>query len=72
VGLRLYNVYMISKNGCDWFHQVLTSFALDIAFFCKSENVRRILSFSRLCHTWPVKRQGILYCTHMWPRGILS
>jgi hypothetical protein len=22
VGLQLYNVYMISKNGCDWFHQV--------------------------------------------------
>ena len=24
VGLRLYTDYMISKNGCDWFHWVLT------------------------------------------------
>jgi hypothetical protein len=26
---------MISKNGCDWFHQVLTCFALKMWFFCK-------------------------------------
>jgi hypothetical protein len=37
VGLRLYDVYMISKNGCDWFHQVLTRFALKIAYFWKSD-----------------------------------
>jgi hypothetical protein len=28
VGFKLYIVYMISKNGCDWFHQVLTCFTL--------------------------------------------
>ena len=43
VGLRLYNVYMISKNGCDWFHQVLTCFALKMGFFCKNDKVRRTL-----------------------------
>jgi hypothetical protein len=32
VGLRLCFDYMISKNGCDWFHQVLTCFALKMAF----------------------------------------
>jgi hypothetical protein len=37
VGLRLYTDYMVSKNGCDWFHQVLTCFALRIAFFWKSD-----------------------------------
>jgi hypothetical protein len=35
VGLRLYNVYMVSKNGCDWFHQVLTCFALKKGFSWK-------------------------------------
>ena len=43
VGLRLYNVYMISKNGCDWFHQVLTCFALKMRFFCKNDKMRRTL-----------------------------
>ena len=35
VGLRLYNVYMISKNGCDWFHQVLTCFIFENENFCE-------------------------------------
>jgi hypothetical protein len=43
VGLRLYNVYMISKNGCDWFHQVLTCFALKMRIFMKSDKERRTL-----------------------------
>jgi hypothetical protein len=43
-GLRLYNVYMISKIGCDWFHQVLTCFALKMGFFCKkNDKARRTL-----------------------------
>ena len=25
----MYDVYMTSKNGCDWFHQVLTCFAFE-------------------------------------------
>jgi hypothetical protein len=28
----LYTDYMVSKNGCDWFHQVLTCFALKMGF----------------------------------------
>jgi hypothetical protein len=35
VGLRLYTDYMISKNGYDWFHQVLTCFALIMDFLEK-------------------------------------
>ena len=43
VGLRLYNVYMISKIGCDWFHQVLSCFALKMDFSCKNDKERRTL-----------------------------
>jgi hypothetical protein len=43
VGLRLYNVYMISKNGCDWFHQVLACLALKMEIFLKSDKGRRTL-----------------------------
>ena len=35
VGIRLYTDFMISKNGCDWFHWVLTCFALKMEFFGK-------------------------------------
>jgi hypothetical protein len=41
VGLRLCTNYMISKNGCDWFHQVLTCFALKMGFFLKNDKDRR-------------------------------
>jgi hypothetical protein len=44
VGIRLYTDYMISKNGCDWFHRVLTYFALKMEFFWKSDKERRTLS----------------------------
>jgi len=45
VGLRLYTDYMISKNGCDWFHWVLTCFALKMEFFWKSDKERRTCDF---------------------------
>jgi len=35
VGLRLYTDYMISKNGYDWFHRVVTCFVLKMEFFGK-------------------------------------
>ena len=44
VGLRLYTNYMISKNGCDWFHWASTCFALKMEFFWKSDNEWRTLS----------------------------
>jgi hypothetical protein len=39
----LYNVYMISKIGCDWFHQVLACFILKMRFFLESDKERRTL-----------------------------
>jgi hypothetical protein len=35
IGVGLYTDYMVSKNGRDWFHQVLTWFALKMDFLEK-------------------------------------
>jgi hypothetical protein len=72
VGLELYNVYMISKNGCDWFHQVLNSSALKMEIFVKSEKERRTLWFLWFRRNWPVRLNCMPYCIHMWLRGMLS
>ena len=72
VGLRLYTDYMISKNGCEWFHWVLTYFALKMAFFLKIDKEIRTLWFSWFRHIWLVKRTCILNCTYMWSKCIRS
>jgi len=43
VGLRLHTDYMISKNGCDWFHLVLNCFTLKMKFFRKTVKERQTL-----------------------------
>ena len=45
VGLRLYTDYMISKNGYDWFHWVVTCFALKMEFFWKNDKERWTCDF---------------------------
>jgi hypothetical protein len=63
---------MSSKNGCDYFHWVLTYFALKMEFFWKSDKERRTLWFWWFCCSWLVKRTCILNCTYMWSKCIHS
>jgi hypothetical protein len=65
-GIKLYIVYMISKIGCDWFHQALTCFALKMRIFVKSDKERRILSFSWIHRIWSMQCLSNRYCTYMW------
>jgi len=36
---------MISKNGYDWFHRVVTCFVLKMEFFWKNDKERRTCDF---------------------------
>jgi len=72
VGLRLYTDYMNFKNGCDWFHWVLTCFTLKMEFFWKNDKERRTLWFWWYCRSWPVKRTCILNFIYIWSKCIHS
>jgi len=66
VGLRMYTIYVITKNGFAWFHWEITCFTLKMELFWKSGKVRRTLWFWWFCRIWPVKRTCMHTYTHMW------
>jgi len=66
VGLILYTDYMISENGYDWFHSVVTCFALKMKFFWKNDKERRTCDFDDFV------KVSRFYCTHMWSKCIHS
>ena len=41
----MYDVYMTSKNGCEWCHQVQTCFALKMRIFVKCEKGDELCDF---------------------------
>jgi len=66
VGLRMYTIYVITKNGFAWLHWEIICFTLKIEFFWKSGKVRRTLWFVKFHRNWPVKRTCVYTYTHMW------
>jgi len=73
VRLRMSTIYVITKkNGFDWFHWVLSCFALKMEFFWKSGKVRLTLWFWWFHSIGPVKRTCMHTYTHMWLMFIYS
>jgi len=66
VGLSMYVVYVVTKNGIDLFHWELNCFALKIDSIRKSGIMRRTLWFVRFHNNWPVKRSCMYTYIHMW------
>jgi len=78
VGLSMYAVYVVTKNGIDLFHWELNCFALKMDFIWKSGIMRRTLWFVRFQSNWSVKHSCTytyihmcLVCIHSWGNWVV-
>jgi len=66
VGLSMYAVYVVTKNGIDSIHWESIRFTLKMNIIWKSGIVRRTLWFEKFLSSWPVKRTCVYTYTHKW------